>query len=148
MRLFVTHMHYYTPLEWPVISIWQSDMLLKISAGQTLENTSFLLTSPAINVNTSSVLDGSLHTPLRKIKERTVVSTEELISPKLKTAKCYRDGKFKWPYGTLIGEAWLFKNPPKAKPLIGAVFSSSSGQFLLSNTKIRTGLISSYPLNG
>jgi len=141
MRLFVVHMHDYTPLDWPVIFFSKrhvvENLCFKIGKHEFL---AYVASNQCEHVERIGRVIG-----LAKIKEPTVVSTEELISPRLKTAKCYRDGKFKWPYGTLIGEAWLFKDPPKAKPLIGSQFSQApQGDFYILEDQAKVDLILSY----
>ena len=121
MRLFIVHMHDYTPLRWPVISFSKQRVVenLCFEIGKR-EFLAYVASKQCEQMERIGRIIG-----LAKIKERKVALAEKLISPELKTAKCYKCGKFKWPYGTRIGEAWLFKNPPEAKPLIGTQFSSA-----------------------
>lgn len=121
MRLFVTHMHDFTPLKWPVISFSRrsivEDLCFKISKNE-------FLACVASNAGSKKERVGRL-IGLAKIKNRSVVLAERLIAPEAKGIECYQEGNFKWPHGVEIGEALLFKNPPMAKPLIGSQFSNA-----------------------
>ena len=119
MRLFVTHMHDFTPLRRPVISFSKGsvieDLCYQIGKNEFL---AYVASRECERKERIGRLIG-----LAKIKNRNVVLAESLIAPEAKDDKCFRNGAFRWPQGVEIGEAWLFRKPPKAKPLIGSQFS-------------------------
>ena len=122
MRLFITHMQDFTPLEWPIISYYRQAVVESLchSIGVN-EYMLYVASQKCEKPNLRGKMLG-----LAKIQDRVVRnSAEKYVNPRKIDEGCMRNGKFKRPFGVLIGEAKLLTNPQAAKPMIGPQFSKA-----------------------
>ena len=126
MRLFVTHMHGFTPKTWPVVSFRSEKTAVDLARRFGSKDFVIYVGSKAVESGDQGKILGSA-----KLLDRTVVRTEPLIKA---DAGCYKDGEFRWPFGIKIKQAWLVTSPrPDAKPIIGEKFSHApySGFYII-----------------
>ena len=122
MRLFVTHMQDFTPLEWPIISYYRQAVVERLchSIGVN-EYILYVASQKCTRPNMRGKMLG-----FAKIKDRVVRhGAEGYVNPEKIDEGCWRNGNFKWPFGVLIGKAKLLASPQAAKPMIGPQFSKA-----------------------
>jgi len=139
MRLFVTHMQDFTPLEWPIISFSRQAVVERLC--RNIGNKEYLLYVASQKCPRSEVRGKILG--FAKIKDQVVrTAAQRYVNPEKVDDGCMKNGHFKWPFGVLIGEAKLVINPADAKFMIGPQFSRApQGDFYVLTDPERVGAI-------
>ena len=129
MRLFITHMQDFTPLEWPIISYRRQAVVERLC--RNIGANEYLLYVASRKCPTPNVRGKILG--FAKIKDRTVrTPAEKYVSSGKLDDGCLKNGSFKWPFGVLIGEAKMLIQPADAKLMIGPQYSKApQGDFYI-----------------
>ena len=129
MRLFITHMQDFTPLEWPIISYSRQAVVERLC--RNIGANEYLLYVASQKCPMPNMRGKILG--FAKIKDRTVrTAAEKYVSPEKIDEGCMKNGSFKWPFGVLIGEAKILIQPTDAKFMIGPQYSKApQGDFYI-----------------
>ena len=125
MKLFVTHMHGFTPSTWRVVSFSRHSAVARLQQEIMQGVSDYWVIYVGIKAAHREEERGKL-VGLAKIDVEKIVTSTDFINPEMIDEGCYRDnGTFRWPTGLKITEAELFSSHPlpDAKLQIGRQYS-------------------------
>ena len=128
MRLFVTHMHGFTPDTWRVVSFSQHSAVVRLQQEIMRCTPDYMILYVGIKAAHREEERGKL-IGLAKVDYNQIVKSTDFINPEMIDEGCFRDnGTFRWPTGLEITEAELFSSHPlpDAKLQIGWQYSEDA----------------------